>query len=345
MVDVGFSRIVVLWISLLLAGCSASDSPPQPVTVGGTAFYSMAWAVKVDRLPKGVDAGALQNELQQVLDNANGVLSTYQPDTELMRLNGAPLNTWIKLSPMLFDAVSKALQVSQATAGRYDITVGPLVNLWGFGLDKVADARPTEKALAEARTRVGWSTIKLDSAGKRLLREKAVQMDLSSIGEGVAVDALAKRLQTLGVKGYMVSVAGCTRVEGSKADGKPWVIAIEKPDGSGGVQQVLQLKNQVISTSGSYRNYREIDGIRYSHTIDPVTGYPISHKGVSVSVVLPDSDTTLADAWATALNVLGPDEGFDLAESRGMMVYFIRHTDHGPEVRYTSRFRDVLPAQ
>lgn len=341
----GVSRILVLWISLLLAGCSVSDAPPEPVTVGGTAFYSMAWTVKVDRLPDGVTADTLQQALQRVVDEANTVLSTYQPDTELMRFNRAPLHEWIAVSPMLFNAVEKALQVSALTQGRYDITVGPLVNLWGFGPDAVPDVRPTAAQLTAARERVGWEYVKTDAKALRLLREKDVRLDLSSIGEGVAVDALATRLQAWGIKGYMISVAGCTRVEGSKADGKPWVIAIEKPDGSGGVQQVLQLKNQVISTSGSYRNYREIDGVRYSHTIDPATGYPITHKGVSVSVVLLDRDTTLADAWATALNVLGPDEGFALAEARGMMVYFIRHSDEGPVVRYTSRFKTVLPTQ
>lgn len=344
MVNVASMRWFVLGISLLLAGCSVSDSPATPITVGGTAFYSMAWMVKLDQLPAGKHADVIERDLQAVLDKANHVLSTYQADTELMRFNQAAENQWVSVSPMLLNAVSTAMQVSAKTAGRYDVTVGPLVNLWGFGPNAVPSHTPTAKQLDAARKNVGWVAVQIDHTVHRLLKTKSVQLDLSSVGEGVAVDALAAQLQAWGVKGYMISVAGCTRVQGSKADGKPWVIAIEKPDGSGGVQQVLQLKDQVISTSGSYRNYREIDGVRYSHTIDPATGSPIRHKGVSVSVVLPaQRGTTLADAWATALNVLGPDEGFELAESLGMMAYFIRHTEKGPVVRYTTRFQDVLP--
>lgn len=328
--------------SLLLAGCSVSE-PPAPVAVGGTAFHSMAWTVKMDALPAGQDAASVQRELQGLLDKANAALSTYQPDTELMRFNRAPVGEWAPVSPLLFRAVSAALSVSAASQGRYDITVGPLVNLWGFGPGAVPLHEPSPEDIARARARVGWENIAMDASRPALMRRQKVQLDLSSVGEGVAVDALAARLLEWGVQGFMVSVAGCTRVQGRKADGKPWVIAIEKPDGSGQVQQALRLRDQVISTSGSYRNYREIDGVRYSHTLDPATGRPITHKGVSVSVVM-SGDTTSADAWATALNVLGPDEGYDLAESRGIAAYFIRHTDTGPEVRYTSAFRGLLPA-
>lgn len=333
---------LVLTVSLLLAGCSVSE-PPAPVAVGGTAFHSMAWTVKMDALPAGQDATSVQRELQGVLDAANAVLSTYQPDTELMRFNRAPLNEWVTASPMLFSAVATAMTVSAATQGRYDVTVGPLVSLWGFGPDAVPQHVPSDDDIARARSRIGWENVLMDGEKHALKRRQSVQLDLSSVGEGVAVDALAARLAEWGVRGFMVSVAGCTRVQGTKADGSPWVIAIEKPDGSSQVQQVLRLKDQVISTSGSYRNYREIDGVRYSHTIDPVTGRPIMHKGVSVSVVM-TGDTTTADAWATALNVLGPDEGYALAASRGMAAYFIRHTDKGPQVRYTPAFQALLPA-
>lgn len=332
--------ISVLLVSLLIAGCSFMKS--DPVLLEGVAFHSMPWAVKVDRLPSGMDQQSMQQKLQLLLDEINSTLSTYQDNTELMRFNQAPVGEWVTVSPRLMTAVSKAVEVSKESQGRYDITIAPLVNLWGFGPEARPLSIPSEKAIAEARAKVGWQKLKIDEKRRALLKEEKIKIDLSSVGEGVAVDALSEQLLAWGVKGFMVSVAGCTRVQGVKADGKPWVIAIEKPDGSGEVQQILSLNNRVISTSGSYRNYYEKNGVRYSHTIDPATGYPIRHKGVSVSVVMA-GDTTLADAWATALNVLGPDEGYRLAEQRGMAAYFIRHTERGPEVRYTKAFQVFLP--
>lgn len=335
------AAILLMLNSLLLAGCSLFEKP-EPVVLSGIAFHSMAWTVKVSALPEGKDAAAARAELQQLLEDANGVLSTYQDDTELMRFNRSPAGQWVKVSPMLFNAVREAQAVSVATDGRYDVTVGPLVNLWGFGPDAVPVKTPDAAAIAAARVRVGFRKVTLDAPRQAMKHEAGVQIDLSSVGEGVAVDALAARLASWGVRDYLVSVAGCSRARGKRPDDRDWVLAIETPDGRGGVQQVLRLANRSISTSGSYRNYREIEGVRYSHTIDPVTGQPIRHRGVSVSVV--GSEATRADAWATALNVLGPDEGHALAEARGIPAYFIYHTDKGPAVRYTTAFRPFLPA-
>jgi thiamine biosynthesis lipoprotein len=334
-------RVLLMLNSLLLAGCSLFEKP-EPVVLSGIAFHSMTWTVKVSALPEGKDAATARAELQQLLDAANGVLSTYQADTELMRFNRAPAGQWVKVSPLLFNAVREAQAVSEATGGRYDVTVGPLVNLWGFGPDAVPVTVPDAAAIAAARARVGYRKVTLDASRLALRHEAGVQLDLSSVGEGVAVDALSARLAAWGVRDYLVSVAGCSRASGQRPDGRDWRLAIEKPDGSGGVQQVLRLGNRSVSTSGSYRNYHEIGGVRYSHTIDPASGQPIRHKGVSVSVI--GSEATRADAWATALNVLGPDEGHALAEARQIPAYFIYHTDKGPAVRYTTAFRAFLPA-
>ncbi|MGH8494264.1 MAG: FAD:protein FMN transferase [Moraxellaceae bacterium] len=332
--------ILLLMNSLLLAGCSLFEKP-EPVTLSGLAFFSMGWTVKISALPEGKTATQLQHDLQQRLDAANAVLSTYQNDSELMRFNLAPAGQWVKVSPMLFNAVREAQAVSAATQGRYDISVGPLVNLWGFGPDAVPTIVPTPAAIAAVRQQVGWEKIELDAAQMALRHAPGMRLDLSSMGEGVAVEAMAQYLESLGLHDYMASVAGCTRVRGKKPDGRDWVLAIESPDGSGAVQQVLKLSNRSLSTSGSYRNYHEIEGVRYSHTIDPATGRPITHKGVSVSVV--GGDTARVDAWATALNVLGPEEGYALAEARSIPAYFIFHTDKGPQVRYTTAFHAYLP--
>lgn len=335
--------LCILLISLLFAGCSVSETPKAPVTVEGVAFHSMPWTVKVSTLPAGTDAPALQSALQKILDDTNAVLSTYQPDTELMRFNAAPVGQWVAVSPMLLRAVQTAVEVSALTDGAYDITVGPLVDLWGFGPQAVPERIPAAAQIAATRARVGWQHIGIDTGKRALMRKADIQLDLSSVGEGVAVDALAGFLQSSGVHDYMISVAGCTRISGHKPDGSRWVIAIEQPDGSGRPQQVLALTEQAISTSGSYRNYHEIGGKRYSHTIDPATGAPITHRGVSVSVIAVDGNNTRADALATALNVLGPVKGLVLAEREKLPVYYIEHTDGGSRVRYTDAMKAWLP--
>lgn len=334
--------LFVLLISLLCAGCSVSEKPPAPVAMEGVAFYSMPWTVKLAALPAGTDAVSLQAALQEILDDTNAVLSTYQPDTELMRFNRAPVGQWVTVSPRLLRAVQTAVEVSALTEGAYDITVGPLVNLWGFGPQAVPERIPDAAQIAATRARVGWQHIGIDAPKSALMRKAAIQLDLSSVGEGVAVDALAEYLQSRGVTDYMVSVAGCTRVSGHKPDGARWVIAIEEPDGSGRPRQILALTQQAISSSGSYRNYHEIEGKRYSHTIDPATGAPITHRGVSVSVITADGNNTRADALATAFNVLGPDRGMALAEREKLPVYYIEHTDEGSRVRYTEAMKAYL---
>ncbi|MFN3585905.1 MAG: FAD:protein FMN transferase [Moraxellaceae bacterium] len=326
----------------VIAGCSSPEAPKAPVAASGIAFHSMQWQVKVSALPEGMDQAALASGLQGVLDEANAVLSTYQPDTELMRFNRAPGGEWVSVSPMLFSAVQTALEVSALTAGAYDITVGPLVNLWGFGPDAVPVKGPDVAALNAARARVGWQHIGVDAEKRALRRLADVQLDLSSLGEGVAVDAMAEWLETRGIKDFMVSVAGCTRVRGVKPDGQRWVIAIERADGSGQPERILALADNAVSTSGSYRNYHEIDGQRYSHTLDARTGMPITHRGVSASVIAADGNTTRADALATAFNVLGPEAGLALAARENIPVFYIERGEQGEQLRYTTAFSTFL---
>lgn len=335
--------VLSLLCSLLSVGCSLFSSK-EPIAFSGIAFYSMPWSIKIDALPKDVSAQKLQQELQQTLDNANKVLSTYQSDTELMRFNRAPIGVWQTASPMLFDAVSTAVAVSQITQGVYDVTVAPLVNLWGFGAQAVPNKIPSAEAIQAARVKVGWQHIGLDSIQKKLQRQTDIELNLSSLGEGVGVDALEKVLEKHGVSSYMISVAGTLRTQGQKLDGSAWRIAIEKPDGSGLPERVLNIGKNVtaISTSGAYRNYHEIDGVRYSHTIDPRTGKPISHKTVSVTVVLPNQASQLADAWATALNALGAEEGYTIAVDNHIPAYYLVKTEQGFSERYTPMFQPFL---
>ncbi|RZU47088.1 thiamine biosynthesis lipoprotein [Fluviicoccus keumensis] len=328
-------------LALLLAACQ--PAPPEPVTLSGLAFYSMPWQVKISTVPAGQSPVALQSLLQARLDEVNRTLSTYQPDTELMRFNATPVGKPFRAGKMLCQAVQTALAVSAATGGVYDVTVGPLVNLWGFGPDAVPDKVPSQAMIEASRQRVGWHYLEVQPSSCTLVRRRDIAVDLSSIGEGVGVDALVESLEHLGVRDYMVSVAGTLRVNGRKPDGGPWRIAVEKPDASGLPQQLLKLEGgAAVSTSGAYRNYHEIDGVRYSHTLDPRTGRPITHKGVSVSVVLPGATATYADAWATGLNALGPDEGYPVAVQAHIPVYYLEKTPSGFQEKLSPAFQPFL---
>ncbi len=324
---------------------SCSSTPKEPLTLSGIAYNSMAWSVKIDVLPPNMSQPQLQQELQQSLDHANKVLSTYQPDTELMQFNQSPIGQWQTTSPMLFDAITTALSVSQATQGVYDVTVGALVELWGFGKQAIPSHIPTEYEISQARAKVGWQYVAVDTQKKQLQRQKDVFINLSSIGEGVAVDELQKVLAKHNIKSYMLSVAGTLRTQGVKPNGQAWQIAIEKPDASGLPERLLSLgQGAIVSTSGSYRNYHEIDGIRYSHTIDPRTAKPISHKTVSTTVVFKDTTAANADAWATALNVLGAEEGIAIAQKNHIAVYYLVKTPTGFSEQYSAEFKPFLGA-
>lgn len=331
-------------ISLLLAGCSVSE-PNRQATFSGIAFFSISWQVRVSNLPANVNAQQLQTELQQALDDVNKTLSTYQPDTELMRFNAGPIDQCLPVSKVLGETVSKALLLSEKTQGRYDITVGPLVNLWGFGPQARPEKTPTASAIAEARKQTGWQSLQVDTSNACITKHKAVALDASSLGEGVGVQALASVLARHGIDQYLISVAGVSQARGKRPDGLLWRVAIESADGGGRPALAIALDNAVISTSGSYRNYYELDGVRYSHTIDPLTGQPITHKGVSVTVVSKTLDAILVDAWATALNVLGPKEGLQLAEQEGLAAYFIEKTADGFVTHHSGESAQFLPTE
>lgn len=327
------------------------------VSVSGLAYNSLPWQVRVSQLPENLTAADLQARLQARLDEVNDVLSTYQPDTELMRLNRAPIGRWLPISPMLLHALNQALRVSAATEGAYDVTVGPLVNLWGFGPEAVPFKVPRRAAIATARAQVGWHRLELDDEHHLLRKQQAVILDMSSVGEGVGADELAAVLHELGIQHYLIAVAGTIRSTGQQANAQPWRVAVEQPNGSSlpalGLPLVSReaLADVAVSTSGSYRNYYERHGVRYSHTIDPATGAPIRHHGVSVTVIATAGEgATWADAWATALNVLGPRKGLALAESLHIAAYFIeavplRSSSTKPvrfSTRYTRAFQPYL---
>ena len=210
-----------------------------------------------------------------------------------------------------------------------------------FGPGERSGEPPAKEAIEALKARLGYHQLQLDLFDNKLLKREPVSLDLSAIGKGYAVDELAKLLDMAGYQDYMVEIGGEIRTRGKSSRGGPWLIAIEKPgQGIGVVQQVLSLVNVAVATSGDYRNYFEKDGKRYSHTIDPRTGYPITHNLASVTVIA--ETAAFADAMATALTVMGPEEGLALAKSQDMAVYMLLKTEGGFAVEYTPAFKPYL---
>ncbi len=294
------------------------------------------------------DSATNQQELQQAIDQQlqliNQQMSTYIDDSELMRLNRAAVGEWVPVSANLFEVLMLSLELGWLSNGAFDITVGPLVKLWGFGPGtlEMPDAVPSESSIQSELQSLGFQNIEFDLENNQIRKKQAVSIDLSAIAKGYAADKVAELLNYAGYRDFMVEIGGELHLQGHSPRGLPWRIAIEEPvEGRlGEVHQALVLTDVGMATSGDYRNYFEQEGIRYSHTIDPATGYPIKHKLASVTVVA--ESAAYADGLATALNVLGPEKGLKLAESQGLAVYMMVKTEQGFESRYSNAFKVYL---
>lgn len=282
---------------------------------------------------------SIKGDVDDVLLSVNKHMSTYDPSSELSRFNQLPANTAQDISQGLAYVVDKALLISQMSNGEYDVTVGPLVNLWGFGPGKREDKVPSDEQIKQAQARVGYQSIQLE--GLRLSKEKDIYIDLSSIAKGYGVDQVAETLERHGIQSYLVEVGGEIRSKGVKPEGESWQVAIESPAGGHDVaKKIIPADNIAIATSGDYRNYFEKNGVRYSHTINPLTGRPVTHRLVSVTVI--DKTTTMADGLATAITVLGPDKGLQFAQDNGIAAYLMVKTDFGYEERVSDAFQPYL---
>jgi thiamine biosynthesis lipoprotein len=328
------------WILLAvgLAGCGRSVGT---VKLAG-ATMGTTWHVTYvpDTAAPGEDAilAAIESEL----DAVNESMSTYRPDSEISRFNRAPIETWVDVSPPFFQVLSTALEVGQGSGGAYDVTVGPLVDLWGFGPGAGVDRIPGPDEIEAALATVGLDLLRIDPEATRVKKRVAVHLDFSSLAKGYAVDRIAGALAEREIHRYLVEVGGEMRLGGLSGRGDLWRVAIEQPDsGNRGMAVAIELTDTAVATSGDYRNYFEIDGRRFSHSIDPRTGRPVDHDLVSVTVVHPSA--MVADAWATALTVMGFQRAVAVAEERDLAVYFIRRDGEEFEHSHTEAFGRYLP--
>ena len=306
----------------------------------------ITWSVQLV-LPSARSAEELQHGIQAELDRVDGQMSTYKPQSDLSRFNRAPTGSWQALPPEFFNVLQHALQLAKDSDGAYDPTVGPLVNLWGFGPDRRPRQPPTAAAIAQTKARIGWWKVKLDPAGRRAWQPGGVYVDLSAVAKGYGVDQVGRYLQRMGVEAWLVEVGGELKAHGRKPGGEPWRVGIERPDAAAGAVTVadelvrtIQLRDRAIATSGDYRHVFEDNGHFYSHHIDPRSGYPVPHEVASVSVLA--DDCMQADPLGTTLSVLGAERGMAYARKHGLAVLMIVRTSHGFEQRMSPAFAAEL---
>ena len=286
--------------------------------------------------------GRLTRIIEETLVEIDNQMSTYIGDSELSRFNLSSDTGWRDASPALVEVLLEARRVSELSAGAFDVTVGPLVNLWGFGPDPDPGEAPTANAVWRAASGIGYHRLEV-RASPPGVRKRIPQLyvDLSAIAKGYAVDRLAARLAAAGAGNTLVDIGGEVYASGLNPSGEPWRIGIEKPEeGARGAIEFIPLSNAAVATSGNYRNYVELDGRRYPHEIDPYTGRPVTHRTALVSVIA--SRAMEADALATALLVLGSEAGLALARRHGVAAYFVDHGDDGPAVSASPAFRARL---
>ncbi len=337
---------------VLLPHVVADEPAPAGGVIRDFGGRSMGtrWSVRLVAAPEDACA-QLQQGLQQQLDAVVAEMSHWESDSDLGRFNRAEAGSWRRLPPAFFDVLAFALDVARASGGAYDPCAGALVNLWGFGphgrFDQPDFAPPSASEISAALASLASRPVLLEREGRRALQPGGVQLDLSAVAKGYSVDRLAFFLKAQGYAHCLVEVGGELRGAGVKPDGQPWWVALEQvADGADHAapqpeELVLALHGLSVATSGDYRRYFELDGRRYSHTIDPRSGMPIANDLASVTVVHPQC--MAADAWSTALTVLGCEHGLRLAEQQGLAVRLVaRRRDGGFTEHMSTHLRSML---
>ncbi len=320
-----------LWhlLSLLLAvffsfGADAVESANSTNAMESLRGLTMGagWSVKYIVPAKAPVKTEVHRALQSLLDRLEGQMSTWRDDTDLARFNAARRTDWFPVPRETVLVVIEAQRISKLTGGAFDVTVESLVRLWGFGPRGRLGVVPSAAAIEEAQAKIGWRH--LDARLDLPVLKKAIpalSVDLSALAPGFAADEIGRWLELRGVTNYLAEVGGELRARGHDSRGRPWRVGIERPvDDNREIARVVALDNLSLATSGDYRNFFIKDGRRYAHIVDPRTGRPTEHVA-AVSIAHPSAMT--ADALATALMVLGPEQGMKLAREQGWPVQFV----------------------
>ena len=319
----------MVWCLLaFVLGCggAAVSSPPQTVVLSGKTMGT-TYSIKCWGNNTSIEIETLQVDVDTLLKIINQQMSTYLPDSEVSLFNAASAGEWIAVSAHTAFVVERAKHFNRVTEGAFDTTVGPLVKLWDFGPGKhslgTELSEPTAEAFATARSQTGNDRLDVRFRPPALRKQiDGLEIDLSSIAKGYAVDLVAELLEEQGFTNHMVEIGGEIFARGNRLDGTPWRIGTEIPNPKQrGIHQIFSLRDQALATSGDYRNFRTIAGKKVGHIINPQTGRPMPYRGWSVTVLLP---TCLqADALATALLVMGEDRGYDWCVEHDVAALFL----------------------
>ncbi|MCK5727708.1 MAG: FAD:protein FMN transferase [Methylococcales bacterium] len=326
-------------IVFFLISCTESQNQPKRYPfIYSDGIMGTSFTIKATYLPETIPKDRLKKQIKQRLDELNGQLSTYQSQSALSLFNKSRETNWQSVSLSLLTVLNEAQRVSQLTGGAFDVTVGKLVNLWGFGVDPMNFTAPDEQQLAAVLSTTGYQHLSIQRKTKQIKKDiPTLYLDLSAIAKGYAVDEIGLLLEAHGLNDYMVEIGGEIRLKGQNIKGGGWNIALEKPIiEKRAIEKVISLTDISIATSGDYRNYFESEGVRYAHSIDPRTGRSIVHQLASVTIL--DKSTMTADALATAMMVLGHDIGYKLAQKHQIAALFIIKTADGFQEKSTDAF-------
>ena len=324
-------------LALVLVACESP--PPRSHNFSGSTMGTY-WSVQLVAA-EPAQAQGIQALIEDALETVNSQMSTYRDDAHISRFNRAQAGETIEVPAEFAQVLEASFQVADASDGVFDPTIGPLVNLWGFGPDGNRLDPPDEAGIAEARARVGWQRIQWDRDTRRLQQPGGMYLDFSAIAKGYAVDLIADVLEQRGIDSYLINIGGDMRARGNRPDATPWRIGIERPhSASPEVHSVIRIGDQAVVTSGSYRNFFESEGRRFSHTIDPRTGQPVPNDLVSVTVV--HEQCMMADAHATAIHVLGAERGLEYAEHQELAVFLLVREDNRLVEWMTTAFEPYL---
>ncbi len=332
------SFIVVLFLVVFVYDRGDSEIQQLNGFTMGTSYQ-----FQIADFPENIDREVLAEDIGVLLDKLDrGTFSTYAQDSELSRFNQHSVGTPFTASARMIEVLSLAREISELSDGAFDVTVGPLVNLWGFGpLITVEDSAPEQDAIDEALSRVDFRSLHIDAAKFEISKSRDVYVDLSAIAKGYAVDEVARHFDSIGIDNYFLEIGGELKIKGFKPGDESWVPAIETPlDTESQIFQVFFSRGDSIAVAGSgdYRNYFEEDGVRYSHEIDPRNGMPIRHR-LAASYVI-DASAARADALATVFMVLGLEESVTFAEKMNQAVYLIYKDDEGDNNGFSAYVSD-----
>ena len=336
---------LVLLTTLLIIGCTpANNNQPnsQAKKLTGNAIgttYSIIYLDSNNQL----STEQLEKKFNQLIDAANQSMSTYHPDSEISAFNKSQSTEAVKASQTLRKVVAEGIRLHQITDGALDITLKPVSALWGFGPDKIPHTIPSEQVLKQVKAQTGVDKLIID---QQTLAKTVpdLEIDLNTIGKGYLVDQTAQLLEQFKIDNYLVEIGGEMRLKGRNDKALPWKIGVINPTGgTPKAQLAVYPGNNGVATSGDYYQYFEQDGKRYSHILNPVTGYPISHNLASVTVLHPQAMT--ADGLATAIMVLGADKGLALAEKHNWPIYLIIRQNDKFITKMSSAFKSHLSVE